>query len=393
MRPRLRTLASIAIATGLVAAGAIAKPYVPADDGVVLERLPERSDPRLAALKRLRARLAVRPDDLDTAVDVARRSLQAGRTTGDPRFVGQAEAALAPWWSASEPPPAVLLLRATIRQSQHAFDAALTDLDALLRASPGDSQALLVRATVLTVRGRYADAQQDCARLARVARELAAVTCSAAAASVSGDADAAYRALARSLASPEDNRVLRAWAETLAGEIAARRSDAEAADRHFRQALALEPGDAYAKAAYADFLLDRGRAREVVALLARDMRNDSLLLRLALAERRLPDQRAAYASHRAELADRFAAAARRGDTLHLREQARFALEIDDDAVAALALARRNWSLQREPADLRILAAAARAADDRSALKDVEDWLAATRLEDATVHALVRAGKR
>jgi predicted Zn-dependent protease len=388
MRCASRAL-SLLLAAAL-AAPAGAKPYTPADDAVVLERLPERSDPSLAELKRLRARLAGNPRDLASAVDVARRSIEAARALGDPRFMGQAQAALAPWWSTPDAPRSVVILRATIRQNQHDFAAALADLDRLLAAQPTDGQALLTRATVLTVQGRYAEALRDCASLARLASHLVTTTCVAGAKSLAGDAASAYRSLTQALARAGDSAVVRAWATTLAAEIAARRGDAAAADAHFRGALALDPRDAYTKAAYADFLLDAGRERDVVALLSAETRNDPLLLRLALAERRLPDRQAAYAVHRSDLADRFAAAQRRGDTLHLRDQARFRLEIENEPRSALALARANWAMQREPADLRVLAAAARAANDSAALATVNDWLASTKLEDAVVLARLRA---
>ena len=69
-----------------------------------------------------------------------------------------------------------------------------------------------------------------------------------------------------------------------------------------------------------------------------------------------------------------------------REEARFELEIQGNTSKALALARDNWKVQREPADLRILAEAARAADDAPALALVDGWVAATRLQDATLVA-------
>ena len=134
---------------------------------------------------------------------------------------------------------------------------------------------------------------------------------------------------------------MREWALTLAGEIAARRADVDTAERHFVAALHLDPRDPYLKAAYADFLLDRGRPRDVVALLRDDLRNDALLLRLALAEQQIPQARDAFAAHRADLAARFDAARSRGDSAHRREEARFRLAIEHDARGALALARTN----------------------------------------------------
>jgi len=379
---------AVAIVTAVaINGGALAAPYTPADDGIVLERLPEALDPALAELKRMRAALRANPNDLDHAARLARRCIEAARETGDPRFLGQAQAALAPWWAAADPPPPALLLRATVKQSQHDFPGALADLDRLLAVRAGDGQALLTRATILTVLGRYADAQRDCAKLVRLASGLVTTTCLAGASSLNGDAAGAYRGLVQALARAGDTAGTRAWALTLAAEIAARRGEAGAADIHFREALALDPRDAYLVAAYADFLLGQARAREAASLLADSAKNDALLLRLALAERSLPDKRSEFADHRRELADRFAAARRRGDTVHLREEARFRLDVENDIPAALVLAKANWNVQREPADLRILAAAARASGENDARRTVTDWLASTRLEDVAVVAL------
>ena len=108
--------------------------------------------------------------------------------------------------------------------------------------------------------------------------------------------------------------------------------------------------DPYLLGAYADFLLDQDRPGEVLALLDDETRIDPLLLRLALAERRLGAE--ALGAHVALLQARFDAARRRGDSVHLREEARFTLHLLDRPGAALELARRNWATQREPADAR-----------------------------------------
>src|SRR5438105_6616120 len=190
------TLALIVFA----ATPANSKPYAPADDNVVLERLPEKTDPSLRDVKRLRAALDRNPNDLALATRLARRAIEAARETGDPRFLGQAQAALGSWWSLAEPPAQALLLRATIKQSTHDFPGAIADLDRLLEKNPVDGQALLTRATVLTVQGRYADARADCGRVARLSVPLVASACDAGPASLSGDAGSAYEALRSALA-------------------------------------------------------------------------------------------------------------------------------------------------------------------------------------------------
>jgi Flp pilus assembly protein TadD len=372
----------------LAAAPANAKPYAPTDDSVVLERLPEKTDPSLRDVKRLRVALDRNPGDLALAARLAQRAIEAARETGDPRFLGQAEAALLPWWNLAEPPAQALLLRATIKQSTHDFPGAIADLNLLLEKNPADGQALLTRATVLTVQGRYADARADCRRVARLSVPLVATACDAGPASLSGEATPAYHALRTALAASRAHPDLVEWGETLAAEIAARRGEAVAAEQHFRAALALDPRDPYLLAAYADFLLERDRAAEVLPLVRDYPRNDSLLLRLTLAEARLPGAHAAFAAHRTELEDRFAAVRQRGDSLHRREEARFTLEIEREPARALALARENWAVQRESSDLRILAEAAKAAGNAGALAQAREWIGRNRLEDASLAALL-----
>ncbi|MEK6634454.1 MAG: hypothetical protein AABY94_14125, partial [Nitrospirota bacterium] len=102
------------------------EPYRPQHNEQVLERLSvKRTDPVTRELSRLRATLSRQPEHLDAAVSLATKLIEQARSDGDPRFLGQAQAILAPWWNQTDAPPAVLLLRATIRQNAHEFDLAL----------------------------------------------------------------------------------------------------------------------------------------------------------------------------------------------------------------------------------------------------------------------------
>ena len=137
--------------------------------------------------------------------------------------------------------------------------------------------------------------------------------------------------------------------------------------------------------AYADFLLDQQRPAEVRSLLQPFLRADGLLLRHAIALQQLRDTHAASA---AELVGaRFAAARERGDHTHKREEARYQLVLRGDAATALRLAQANWDVQKEPADVRILAEAALAAHDPAAQGVVRDWLQRTGLQDQASAAL------
>src|SRR6266481_267533 len=163
-------------------AGALAAPFRPASDSEVLERLPWTPDDAAAHLARAR-----------------RMELER-----NPRNLGLALAALGPWWNAAEPPAAVQVLRATIRQSQHDFDAALDDLRQVLERDPANVQAWLTQALIQQTRGDYAEARRSCTHLLAAGRrsaavQLTAMTCTSSVASFAGDAPRSYVTLNQAL--------------------------------------------------------------------------------------------------------------------------------------------------------------------------------------------------
>ena len=97
---------------------------------------------------------------------------------------------------------------------------------------------------------------------------------------------------------------------------------------------------------------------------------------------------------RAQLKDYSAELVRRGDdpALHGRELALAALWLDDDAPAALALARRNLLLQREPVDWWVALQSAQLAKDGAALAEIRAALAAAGLQDTRLAQPRPAGK-
>jgi hypothetical protein len=388
----VRTLRIGAVVAALLAAAeAPAEPFVPANDAQVLERLPSRTAAQYRQLKTLQVAAAQAPNNVVHAASLASAYLRAARLEGDPRYLGYAQGALAPWWKDPAAPTAVLMLRATILQSRHQFDAAVADLDKVSEREPGNAQARLTRATILTVQGHYRRARDDCNSALRAAAEIYGIICIAAIDSVTGKAGRAYETLHHALlASPRIDSAARAWGHTLLGEIAHRQGD-PAAEDHFRAPLRSSDKDLYLLAAYGDWLIDRGRAAEAIPLLQNETRVDALLLRLALAQQALglPQARASFDMLRA----RFDANRGRGDTVHQRESARFELFLRGNAAGALHDAVANWQVQREPADLLILAQAAVTAQNSDALAIVKGWLAETGLEYPAVAALVDGGGR
>jgi hypothetical protein len=391
--PLARTVVVALMAIGLGEPSGAA-PHTPADDQSVVATLPGTSAARQQArqLARQVHALGTSPAALPAALQQARAAIDRFRRDGDPREIGVAQAALAPWWRQPAPAPAVRLLRASILQTQHAFGPALADLDALLAAADTplalQAQAELIRLNLLQAQGWLEDARLGCARLgsARYAAlgdgvRLPAAVCAAELASLMGDENRGARELAALAAqvTPQSDPGTAAWLALVQGELAERRGD-PAALRHFERALQLQP-EAYTRAALADWLLDHQRHAEVLRLTEGPLDDlpDSVLLRRAIALKRLNDARAPAAADL--LGQRLDATRARGDTSHQREQARYLLELRGQPQAALPLAVANWAVQKEPADARLLLDCAKAAGQPQAAQDVARHLRAHRQRD------------
>ena len=364
-----------------------AAPFTPSADDQVLETVPARSsDPGAREMQALRQAWRAQPQDLDTATRLAWRYQAEVAATGDPRYMGYIEAALQPWWTLPDPPAAVRVLRAVVHQFDHRFDAALADLEVVLRQDPQNMNAAAWQLAIQMVLADYGAARQSCEQMAPRVSRLITAACRAQVSAATGQAGAAAASLRQALQQEADaDAAERLWSLTRLAEIEERRGDKTAADQAFKQALALGLPDVYLQAAWADFLLDQGRAAEVLSQLQDQGRADVLLLRLALAGKAAGSARAADDAR--ELQARFDAARLRGDTSHRKEEARFALALRGDVPLALRLARENWAQQREAADARVLLEAALAARDRAAAAPVLQWLDSSGFESVQLQAL------
>jgi tetratricopeptide (TPR) repeat protein len=339
-------------------------------------------------LRALRSAWIADPKREDTAVRLARRYLEEVAAEGDPRYVGYAQAALAPWWSLPDPPPDIRVTRAMLLQFNHRFDEALADLDAAVQQDPNLGEAWAWQMAVRMVRADYPGAQRACTQMARLGTPLIGVACQAQIDAATGQAGRAAGHLQAALksaagASPEQQL----WVLTRLAETEDRRGQFKEAEAAYRQALALGVTDGYLLAAYGDFLLDRGRPAEVLALLKGKTRSDLLLLRLALAAKLLGSPE--LAGWQSELAARFEAARLRGDSVHQKEEARFALAVLGQTPRALSLAQQNYAVQREPADARVLLEAALAARQRQAAEPALAWLTQSGIESVALQALAQ----
>lgn len=361
-----------------------ARGETPAASAVLL-RVAPRSDPAEAGRRALRERLARNPRDEEAATALAEKCILQARKTRDPRWLGQAQAALGPFWDAPDPSAEVLLLRATIRQSLHAFPEALADLDRATRLR-ADPQIELTRATVLAILGRFEEAREACGKVsARL--PLVGAGCTAQIEAVTGSARPAVARLDAALPSAAPEEI--PWLLSLRAEANLRLGDRAAARGDLVRALAADPQDAYSRILLQDTHIDEANEQSLaaaIALTAGYENDDAVMLRGAIAAKRAHHPQAADFAR--ELREKQQAARDRGDTVHRREEALFALHVDGDAARALPLAEANFGVQKEPADVRLLLEAALAANEPRRGAPAADFARKTKLEDPVIAALL-----
>jgi tetratricopeptide (TPR) repeat protein len=361
---------------------AIGEPYTPSNDSAILGSVPAG-----ARHAEVNTRLMAR-GRIDVALPLAQLYIKQARSTGDLRYLGYAEAMLGNWIGPTTTSAQALVLHATVLQSRHDFSQALTVLHRALAIKPDDAQAWLTVATVLRVLGRYDEAAAACEEVSRRADAAAvAELCRQGLRGLTGQLVSAYgqiqRISPREMPDPE-----RAWRDSELGEMAVRLGDDAAAERWFRNGLHASPDDLYIRAAYSDLLLRNHRPREVLALLRGRESLEPLLLRIAIAQKQLRDP--GLQDSRARLSAAFAAESQRGDGVHRREEARFLLEIQNDARAALKAAAVNWQVQREVEDVLVFLRAARAAGAPEAAAAAHEFVREHLTEDVRIAPLLEA---
>lgn len=362
----------ILLAAALLLGGAhAATPLQPASDQEVVERLP--------SVTRVRPSQGAPVADPAEAERQARAAIATARQTGDARYWGRAQAALAPWWNQPEAPVPLAVLQASVQQGRHAFSDARQVLQAALRRDAGNAQGWLDLAALERLAGRYPAALQACEAVARAGAALYAQACLWETASLQGRHDAARAGLQRLLDQAADP-AQRGWLASLLAEHEERAGRDAQALAAYRLSLQASP-DLYTRIALADLLLRTGQPAEVLEVLRVQPDTDAVLLRQALAMRQRGDT--GWQTLRDGLRARAAELARRGDDAdaHAREQALAALWLHDDAAAALVLARRNLALQREPIDWWLALQSAQRAGDDAAVRGLRQELQASGLVD------------
>ncbi len=347
-------------------APANAKPLLPASDDQVLVRLGPKVLPKAAQAT---------PQQ---AVAQAQTLLEQARRDADPRPAGLALGLLAPWSDDGRAPAEVVVMRATLQQHLHRFDQALAALQSLVERDRQQPQAWLTLATLHRLQGRYAQSDQACQALLSIGQTLYGQACLAENISLRGDG-ARARAMFEALLAQTTQAPTRAWLHASLAELHGRGGQPALAEAAWRAALNAAP-DGYASLGLADVLIAQARLPQALQVLRDQPASDAVLLRRHQAG----DALAGVQLRQRQMGADVQAAAASG---HGRELSLYALHVQGDAAAAVALARINLRTQREPIDLLLLAQAARRAGDRAALDESLQLAREIGLHDERLQAL------
>ena len=351
----------------------------PLRDDEVLEVLPAvtRSRPPQQAAALAPALAAPNPV---AALKQAREDISVARQTGDTRYWGRAQAALAPWWDRPDAPADLAVLQATVQQGRHEFAASRGVLASTLARAPGHAQGWLNLASLERLSARYSEAMAACDAVARANETLYAQACRLETESLQGQHHKAGQGFEVLLKQTQDPGQ-RSWLLSLLAESLERAGrDAPAADAYMRSLAA--QSDLYTAIGYSDLLLRTGKNSQALQVLAPLPETDAVVLRRAAAWKRLGNLR--WKNEHKMLQERIEELRRRGDdpALHGRELALAALWLDEDAARALQAAKSNLLLQREPIDWWVAVQSAKMAGDGAALAEIGQSIAAAGLRDA-----------
>lgn len=383
--------ASVAVAAFVVAGHAkeaVAHPRGHTDTEHAEPADVQAQDTQAVELRRLKTLLQENPRNQKNAVAYARQAAKRARRLGDTALLRDAAHALSPWDNDAEAQVDILIVRANIKQINHQFDAALADLDVVLKRQPANPQALLSRAFILATTGNAKRGQMDCAALQPNISIVIKETCVARLGSLTGKLETAHRRMQAVLAiAPATRAEERAFALGVAAEIADRRGDADNARKLYAELLAMDSQSVYAQAAYADFLISQGENKTAAQIIGDSPHTEALLMLSALSGKEIDSavsRRAANTLHAQIAVDQT-----NRDYAHAREYARFALDYMKEPDLALVFAKENWRTQKESVDARILARAALAKNDAVTLDQLRTWVDGTSLEDPALMAILQ----
>jgi tetratricopeptide (TPR) repeat protein len=233
-------------------------PTVPPPVGDGSGSLAARGD-TAALIDGLRKAARATPGDAEAQTALGDAYYQRSRETGDPRFYRLAQNAYDSALAADPASAPALSGLATVALARHDFTGGLRLARRARAASPGEVAPYAALVDALIETGRYRAAGRALERMVALKPNLAAYTRISYFRELRGDLDGAARAMRLAISAGAGTSEGTAFVRSLLGDLEANRGHEAAAERAYREALAVDPKFGAARTGLA--LLDAGRGR------------------------------------------------------------------------------------------------------------------------------------
>jgi hypothetical protein len=327
--------------------------------------------------------------DTDSLIQQLKTHLNQAQTEMNSAPLYAARQLLPPDSTATQLPAELQLLRGLIGQKLADYPAARRDFEQVLAspARPTQAQAHVGLALLSRIAGDYAAVRPHCLTVQRLGYKSLAKLCLGSLLGREGQAQAAYQLLDQAIFDAQGDGP--AAYQGIALELAMlsqRLGHIELARHNFARAFSTKRQDLTVLARYADFLLEQQEAAAVLEQLPADNPEPRFLLRRALACQALAQAECVNAL-RPRLVAAYQHALAQGDRSLLDEEARFLLQIQQQAAPALRQLESLWTQRKEPEVARWYLEAALAVGEPERARPVLAWMQQQGWEDLKLHAL------
>lgn len=354
----LKPLALVVLATAALGAAPILAQtrYTPEDSAVILSS-GGTGQKDAAELREALQRWRADPKNLTLSTETAQQAMLAAIQQGDLRWLGNAKAMLAPWWTAQDLPSRTLFVRALIRQGTHDFKGALADLDAAIAKDPGQPEHWAWRFAIYLVIADMTKAKDECTAIGQRFGLSEQASCNAVLLYRTGNPKKAIVALEALSRHPEyQGRLAQEWLAFHWGEAHRVAGDRAKARKIWEAQLNKGSGGHAVRVALIDLLNSEKQFADAWKVNATKPRSDALLVAAILSSVHLNNGKAEEL--KLEFNQRLSYQRARGESPNERPTIKFTLYVEGKAHEALAMARQAWKTEREPADALLYARAA-----------------------------------
>lgn len=385
--------------SSVMMSSSLAAPYKPISKAEVVLKIP----PSIAAISRQRKanisheKLPFQPptssnDSLAQALIKARHFITLAKRDNNNRWYGFARSTIQPWLSNTSNNPEVALIKAHLYLLAHNFHDALSELNRVIAWRYDHPEALIMRANTYLMLSQYDKARRDCRQVALLSSPALGINCLARANALTGSADKALdQVLAVLKLKPILSPLVKFESHLNAAIFAHRLNKTSLANKHYNEALILEPNNPYLLEHYSDFLIEHDQWQKLATLISKTTDVMDQRIKLARYLKHHTDQ--SVQPLMAQIEDDFKRLKRINDDFPHKDYASYLLTLKQEPMPALTASLNNWDVQKDPSSALLVLRCALASRDFVRAQPVIEWVLHTQLYDHRIEHAIALLKR